>query len=98
MPELSIKLRVAEREYPMRVSAEEEERIRKAGREINERITRYKERFQIDDRQDLLAMVAVDICVDRLRQESQREETELLINDKLAAWDLIVAQALQETD
>lgn len=98
MSELSIKLRIAEREYPMKVNAEDEERIRRVGREINERLAKYKERFHIDDRQDLLAMVAFDICMDRTRQENQRLQTEQLVNDKLAAWELLLAQALQEAD
>ncbi len=38
MKELSIKIKIADREYPMRVVPEDEERIRKAGRVINEKI------------------------------------------------------------
>ena len=60
MSELSIKLRIGNREYPMRIKAEDEERIRRAGRILNEKAQTYKERFGIDDQQDLLAMVAFD--------------------------------------
>jgi len=60
MSELSIKLRIGNREYPMRIKAEDEERIRRAGRILNEKSQTYKERFGIDDQQDLLAMVAFD--------------------------------------
>jgi cell division protein ZapA len=96
MPELSIKLKIADREYPMKVSVEDEERIRRIGREINERLAKYKERYQIDDRQDLLAMVAFDVCMDRSRQENQRVLTEQQVSEKLTAWELLVSQALQE--
>ena len=60
MSELSIKLRIGNREYPMRIRVEDEERIRRAGRILNEKAQTYKERFGIDDQQDLLAMVAFD--------------------------------------
>jgi len=98
MSELSIKLRIAEREYPMKVNTDDEERIRRVGREINERLVKYREKYGIDDRQDLLAMVAFDICMDRQRQETLRQQTEVLINDKVAAWELLLAQALQESE
>ena len=45
MSELSIKLRIGNREYPMRIKAEDEERIRRAGRILNEKAQTYKERF-----------------------------------------------------
>lgn len=96
MSEISIKLKIADREYPMRVAVEDEERIRRAGREINEKLRSYQERFRLDDRQDLLAMVAFDAWMERLRQETHRSETETLIGDKLSAWELLLAQALQE--
>ena len=37
MEELSIKIKIADREYPMKVDAEDEERIRLAGKKINEK-------------------------------------------------------------
>ena len=41
MAELSIKIRIGNREYPMRVKAEDEERIRKAGKLLNEKIKTF---------------------------------------------------------
>jgi len=77
MKELSIKIKIADREYPMKISADEEERIRKAGKVINEKIKHYAQQFGIDDKQDLLAMAAFDILIDK----SQKEEIEGL-NDE----------------
>ena len=37
MAELSIKIRIGNREYPMKVKAEDEERIRRAGKLLNEK-------------------------------------------------------------
>ena len=51
MEELSIKIKIADREYPMKVDARDEENIRKAGKIINERLRSYRERFGIDDKQ-----------------------------------------------
>lgn len=50
----------------MKVKAEDEAKIRRAGKMINEKIKRYREEFGLDDRQDLLAMVAFDSMVESI--------------------------------
>ena len=72
MGELSIKIRIAEREYPMRVKEEEEERIRVVGKLLNERLRFYKDQFGIQDKQDLLAMVAFETMVEKLKMEEEK--------------------------
>ncbi|MEQ9593482.1 MAG: cell division protein ZapA, partial [Cyclobacteriaceae bacterium] len=53
MDELSIKIKIADREYPMKVKLKEEERIRAAGKLVNEKLKHYRSQFGIDDKQDL---------------------------------------------
>jgi len=55
----------------MKVKPEDEENVRKAGKIINERIKSYREQFGIDDKQDLLAMVAFDSLVDKLQADGK---------------------------
>ncbi|MEM9338274.1 MAG: cell division protein ZapA [Bacteroidota bacterium] len=76
MAELSIKIRIGNREYPMRVKAEDEERIRKTGKVLNEKIKSYQNQFGIDDIQDLVAMVAFDCVVEKLKNEESAETSE----------------------
>ncbi|GAB3821806.1 cell division protein ZapA [Pontibacter rugosus] len=72
MSELSIKIRIAEREYPMRVKEEEEERIRAVGKVLNERLRYFKEQFGIQEKQDLLAMVAFETMVEKMKLEDEK--------------------------
>ena len=72
MAELSIKLKIGNREYPMKVAVEDEERIRKAGKILHEKIKNYREQFGIDDNQDLLAMVAFDCLVEKTKMEEKK--------------------------
>ena len=76
MAELSIKIRIGNREYPMRVKAEDEERIRRAGKLLNEKIKNYQTQFGIDDTQDLVAMVAFDCLVEKLKREESSEASD----------------------
>ncbi|GAB3342392.1 hypothetical protein GCM10027429_31970 [Marivirga atlantica] len=94
MRELSIKIKIADREYPMTVKAEEEERIRKAGKLINERLKSYRERFGIDDKQDLLSMVAFDALIDRLSVEDNINSNDESALNKIQSINHLISQSL----
>lgn len=83
MSELSIKIRIADRDYPMRVTEEEEERLRIAGRLLNERIKAFRDQFGIQEKQDLLAMVALEIAADSLKTAKTKAAVSSTFTDKL---------------
>ena len=83
MEKLSIKVKIADREYPMKVDSEDEERIRLAGKKINEKIKLYRDQFGIDDKQDLLAMVAFDSLYEKLQAEANSSSTGESAVDKI---------------
>lgn len=93
---LSIKVKIADREYPMKVQASEEERIRLAGKLVNEQFKAYRERFKIDDKQDLLAMVAFDCLIEKMRSESEKADSDDFISRKLTELDGLVSSVLLE--
>ncbi|QDH77527.1 cell division protein ZapA [Echinicola soli] len=77
MDTLSIRIKIGDREYPMKVKAEDEAKIRRAGKLINDKLKRYREEFGLDDRQDLLAMVAFDCMVEAMEvNEVNTEDSE----------------------
>ncbi|MDF9800358.1 cell division protein ZapA [Catalinimonas alkaloidigena] len=94
MGELSIKIRIGDREYPMKIEAEEEEQIRKAGRMVNEQLRRYKDRFGTNDKQDLLAMVAFDAFMEKIDYERTLSDMEERVSDKLGNLNKLISRAL----
>ena len=60
MSELSIKLNIANRVYPLTIKRDEEEGIRKTAKMINEKIKEYESDYAVKDKQDLLAMCALE--------------------------------------
>ena len=94
MDELSVKIKIADREYPMKVKRQEEEKVRAAGKLINEKIKRYREQFGIDDKQDLLAMVAFDCLIDKMAEEESLQEIDETVADKVTYLNQLVSQAL----
>ncbi|WP_018479415.1 cell division protein ZapA [Pontibacter roseus] len=91
MGELAIKIRIAEREYPMRVKEEEEERLRVVGKILNERLRFFKDQFGIQDKQDLLAMVAFETMVDKLKLEDEQNSHQTKIGEQLSVLDELLS-------
>ncbi|RPD47060.1 cell division protein ZapA [Hymenobacter sediminis] len=91
MSELSIKIRVADRDYPMRVSPQDEERLRLAGRLLNERLKEFRERYGIQDKQDLLAMIALSTMADQLKVSKEKDGTDAALTERLARLDELLS-------
>jgi cell division protein ZapA (FtsZ GTPase activity inhibitor) len=53
---LSIKVTIAGRLYPLTIERSEEEQVRKAVKDINDKLMEYETNYHIKDRQDLLSM------------------------------------------
>jgi cell division protein ZapA (FtsZ GTPase activity inhibitor) len=69
---LSIRVNVADRYYPLKVERENEEKIRKAARMINEKVLQYKQRYSDKDVQDFLAMASLQYVI-KLNEEEERK-------------------------
>ncbi|MBT1703173.1 cell division protein ZapA [Chryseosolibacter indicus] len=94
MDELSIKIRIADREYPMKVKRSDEERVRTAGKLINEKLKSYREQYGIDDKQDLLAMVAFDCIVDKMAVEESQQSIDKTVFEKVSQLNHLVSQSI----
>jgi cell division protein ZapA (FtsZ GTPase activity inhibitor) len=83
MGELSIKIKIANRVYPLTVNAKEEEGVRKAAEEINKSIAEYERLYAVKDYQDLLAMVALKTASSNLSLKQQDVEGDSQIEESL---------------
>ena len=72
---LSIRVNVADRYYPLKVERENEEKIRKAARMINEKVLQYKQRYSDKDVQDFLAMASLQYVI-KLNEEEEKLDTD----------------------
>ncbi len=71
MQELSIKVHVADRQYPLKIQASDEENVRKAARKVNDRLKEYSENYAVADKQDALAMIALEFATEFLALQDQ---------------------------
>jgi cell division protein ZapA (FtsZ GTPase activity inhibitor) len=72
---LSIRVNVADRFYPLKVEKNDEEKIRRAAKMINDKVLMYKQRYVDKDTQDFLAMSALQFVIS-LIEEEERESTD----------------------
>ena len=73
MSELSIKVVIGGRTYPLTINREDEEKIRKSGSEIENNIKNLKENYAVNDMQDLLAMTALEYANDSVTKNNSVE-------------------------
>ncbi len=98
MESLSIKIKISDRIYPMKVKPEDETFVRTASKNLAERIRSYQKKLGIQDQQDLLAMVAFDCLVAYLKvQGSDRKRADQLMQ-KISSWGDYIEKALGQVD
>jgi len=87
MSEFTISVKIADRPYRLTIKREDEERIRRAANDLNEKIKQYSENFAFNDKQDLLAMVALE-----------ERSSSIISNEKLKKTEITVIKDLEEID
>lgn len=78
----------------MRVKAEDEERIRRAGKLLNEKIKNYQNQFGIDDTQDLVAMVAFDCLVEKLKREEVSDASDDFALGEISKLNQLISNSI----
>ncbi|WP_113661713.1 cell division protein ZapA [Pedobacter nanyangensis] len=90
MGEISIKITIADRIYPLKVSMEEEEIVRRAAKIINERIKDYQENYAVRDKQDLLSMAVLHYATAVLKAEHKVHSQDTTVADKVEELDSLL--------
>ena len=89
-----IKLSIADRVYPLTIRSEQEEGLRKAAKKINEVIKKFEQNYAVRDKQDVLAMSALQFAAE-LEQNQLSSSSELkTIEVKLEELDTLLKNQL----
>ena len=62
LEELSIKINIADRFYPLVVTSQQEESVRKAAKLINDKLKALQQEFDVKDKQDMLSMTVLELA------------------------------------
>lgn len=94
MNEITINIIIAERTYKLRIQAEEEERVRKAAAQINDRLKAYADAYAYKDHQDLLAMTALQLATSEAVLMDEIAFTNNRLDEKLYQLDALLTDHL----
>ena len=92
---LKIKLSIADRVYPLTIKPQQEEGLRKAAKEIEVMIKKFEQSYAVRDKQDVLAMCALQFASKTIQQDmngagehseaiEQLKNSELLVKSQLS--------------
>ncbi len=90
---LKIKISIADRVYPLTVDMSQEEGLRSASKKIDMMIKQFEENYAVRDKQDVLAMCALQFAsqleqkqIDSSAENVEANERLKKINDLLASY------------
>ncbi len=89
-----IKLSIADRVYPLTINPDQEEGLRKATKKIEEMIKRFEKSYAVRDKQDVLAMCALQFATQVEQKQLDTIEVSHHVEDKLETLN----QMLQNFD
>ena len=91
---LKIKLSVANRVYPLTISPSQEEGLRLAAQQINNLIKKFEQNYSVQDKQDALAMCALQIA--SIKKQESLDEKNILNDVEVKISELI--KSFDQTD
>lgn len=90
---LKIKISIADRIYPLTVDFSQEEGLRSASKKIDMMIKQFEENYAVRDKQDVLAMCALQFAsqleqrqIDKSTDNAEANERLTKLNDLLANY------------
>lgn len=89
-----IKLSIADRVYPLTINPEQEEGLRKATKKIEEMIKRFEQSYAVRDKQDVLAMCALQFAAQVEQKVIDKDNDDHQIEEKLEALNQLLQEHL----
>jgi len=83
--QLKIKLSIADRVYPLNINPSQEEGLRKATKKIEEMIKKFEKSYAVRDKQDVLAMCALQFATQVEQKQIDTIEVSHHVEEKLEA-------------
>jgi len=91
---LKIKVSIADRVYPMSVLPEQEEGLRRAAKQIETMIKQFEQNYAVRDKQDVLAMCALQFAAQTEQKTINNESEVLLAEEKLRSLNELLQKQL----
>ncbi len=91
---LKIKISIANRVYPLTIPPSQEEGLRKAAKKIETMIKEFEQNYSVRDKQDVLAMCALQFASQVEQKILDKEYTNEHVEEKLTIINQILSSHL----
>jgi len=92
--QLKIKLSIANRVYPLTIAPSQEEGLRRAAKKIDAMINQFEQNYSVRDKQDVLAMCALQFASQTEQRSIDRQEVSEEVQNKLLGLDELLQRHL----
>ena len=88
--QLKIKISIADRVYPLTINPAQEEGLRKASKKIEEMIKKFEQSYAVRDKQDVLAMCALQFAAQVEQRAIDSDMDQQQIEEKLQSLNQLL--------
>lgn len=92
---VKVSIQILNRNYPVTVRLDEEELVRNAEKNIQERLKKLQRSYNIDQPQDLLAMVAIQLATRMTHLSEEKERDQELVAEYSERFRLLIGDTSQ---
>ena len=96
---LSVKVSIANRTYPLRITKEEEEKVLQAAQSVNKCVKEFEDSYAVKDKQDLLAMCSLQFASEAMghpKKGPKQQDNSQLINEQIDHLGSVIDKYLAE--
>lgn len=94
---LSVKVSIANRNYPLRITSEEQEKVLLAAENINKRIKDFEDNYAVKDKQDLLAMCALQFASEAMgTKQNTSDQSKKEIHENISFLNQMIDEYLEK--
>ena len=90
-----IKITIGDRVYPLSVTEGQEEFLRSSAKQIDQMMKHYEQNYAVQDKQDVLAMCALQLALQLRQEETKSSESYEDIGKKLQTIDTLLSEITQ---
>ena len=98
---LSVKVSIANRTYPLRITKEEEEKVIQAALSVNKCIKEFEDNYAVKDKQDLLAMCSLQFASapggsDHPKKGQKQQDNNQQLNEQIDHLSSLIDSYLED--
>lgn len=89
-----IEIKIAGRIYPLNINPEEESMVVECTQEITSILRQFEEKYSVSDKQDALAMVAIQLAIREAKIKKQMKDNEEITTERISKLLELIDQSI----